>query len=235
MKHSLSTLMLFLLALFPIAVNMCRPLFIHQKYSLLDLYFPMYNQYSLFFPLVVILLSASIFYIEYSNDTYVDLITYGYSKKSIIEAKIVVASIILILISIMNYLVLISGLLIIVHGDYNGLMKASISFAIYSFLAILINVPLGAIFINIFRNAIVTTVLAIVCMVTDAIFMAAPFGYYIPFIFIYRLGLLPLSKSYFFSNTELAFRIGMSAVTITIVLFTLLSIWQFSFRKKIES
>lgn len=235
MKHSLSTFLLFGLALIPIVINMSRPLLIKQKYSLFDLYFPMYNQYTLFFPLVVILLAASIFYIEYSNGTYVDWITYGYSKRQLIISKLAVAAILMIIMCLVNYLVMSVGTLLIVHGTAGEFLRMSISFWLYSVLTIMINLPFGAILINVSRNAIATAIIGIICMIINAILMVAPFGYYIPTIFAYRLGMLPLSKSYFFENVSSSLQIGLTVVATVIFLFTSLAIWQFSQRKRIES
>lgn len=235
MKHSLSSVLLLLLALIPIVINMSRPLMVKQNYSLFDLYFPMYNQYSLFFPLVVILLTTSIFYLEYSNGTYVDWITYGYAKWKLIVAKLSVAALLLLGMCLVNYIVMTVGLFVIIHGTYFEFFRVSVSFVLYSLLVILINLPLGAILINVFRNAIVTAVIGIVCMVINAILMAAPFGYYIPTVFAYRLGLLPLSKSYFFANPNLTLTVGMSVTVIVMVILGSAAVWQFSRRRKIEN
>ncbi|MFT8402022.1 MAG: ABC transporter permease [Lentilactobacillus diolivorans] len=235
MKHSLSTVLLLLLALIPIVINMSRPLMVKQNYSLFDLYFPMYNQYSLFFPLVVILLTTSIFYLEYSNGTYVDWITYGYAKWKLIVAKLSVAALLLLGMCLVNYIVMTVGLFVIIHGTYFEFFRVSVSFVLYSLLVILINLPLGAILINVFRNAIVTAVIGIVCMVINAILMAAPFGYYIPTVFAYRLGLLPLSKSYFFANPNLTLTVGMSVTVIVMAILGSAAVWQFSRRRKIEN
>lgn len=235
MKHSLSTFLLFGLALIPIIINMSRPLLIKQKYSLFDLYFPMYNQYTLFFPLVVILLAASIFYIEYSNGTYVDWITYGYSKRQLIISKLAVATILLTVMCLINYLVMSVGLLLIIHGTIAQFLRISISFWLYSVLTIMINLPFGALIINISRNAITTSIIGIICMILDAILMVAPFGYCIPTIFAYRLGMLPLSKSYFFENVTSSLQIGLTVAATVIFLLTSMAILQFSQRKRIES
>lgn len=235
MKHSLSTVLLFLLALIPIVINMSRPLMVKQNYSLFDLYFPMYNQYSLFFPLVVILLTTSIFYLEYSNGTYVDWITYGYTKWKLIVAKLLVAASLLLGILLMNYVVMMVGLFVIIQGTYFEFLRISISFILYSLLVILVNLPLGAILINVFRNAIVTAVIGIVCMVINAILMAAPFGYYIPTVFAYRFGLLPLGKSYFFADPNLSLIVGMSVTAIVVAILGSVAIWQFSRRREVEN
>ncbi len=51
--------------------------------SLADLFFFMNNQFSMFFPMVLFILIGSLFYQEYKNKTYINWITYGFSKKKI--------------------------------------------------------------------------------------------------------------------------------------------------------
>lgn len=235
LRHSLSIGMLFLLALLPIVINMARPLLIKQQYQLFDLYFPLYNQYALFFPLVVMMVATAVFYMEYSNGTYVDWITYGYSKQKLIISKLTVAGLVLLAMCLLNYFIMALGLLLMVHATIVEVLQMTASFWGYSLTVILLNLPFGALLINISRNAIITTVVGIVCMVINAILMAAPFGYYIPTIFAYRFGLLPISRSDFFSNANFAASVGSTITIVVICCLVTLSIWQFSRKKPIEN
>ena len=55
--------------------------------SLADLFFFMNNQFSMFFPMVIFILIGSLFYQEYKNKTYINWITYGFSKKKLFLSK----------------------------------------------------------------------------------------------------------------------------------------------------
>ncbi|EHO53977.1 ABC transporter permease [Lentilactobacillus kisonensis] len=234
-KHSLGLLSLLILALIPILINLARPLMIRQKYTLFDLYFPLFNQYSLFFPLVLMMLTATIFYIEYQNGTYIDWITYGYSKIALVTSKLIVAVILAMVFITIDFTIMTIGLVWWVPMSLHGFIKMAASFWLFSLMAVLINIPLSAIVINMTRNAIVTAIFSIILMIVNAIFMAAPFGYYIPSVFAYRLGLLPIAQSDFYTNTSVALTVGTILASICILILFVMTIGQFSWRRKIES
>lgn len=234
-KHSSSFFLLLALSLIPILINLARPLMIKQKYTLLDLYFPLFNQYSLFFPLVLVMLAASVFYIEYRNGTYIDWITFGYSKRQLVTSKLIMAIILALTIVLIDFITLIIGLFWQVPMNWLLVTKMATSFWLFSLIAMLINIPLGALIINLTRNAITTSVFSIILMIVNAIFMAAPFGCYLPSVFTYRLGLLPISKSDFFDNLETALTVGSTLTGLAVFLLFVAAIVQFSWRRKIEN
>lgn len=235
MKHSSSFFLLLALSLIPVLINLARPLMIKQKYTLLDLYFPLFNQYSLFFPLVLVMLAASVFYIEYRNGTYIDWITFGYSKRQLVASKLIMAVILALTIVLIDFVILMIGLFWQVPMNWVTFTKMAASFWLFSLIAMLINIPLGALIINLTRNAITTSVFSIILMIVNAIFMAAPFGYYLPSVFAYRLGLLPISTSDFFDNFETALTVGSTFAGLAVLLLFVAAIVQFSWRRKIEN
>ena len=72
---------LLLLSLLPILTGGAGAVFNNSTKSLADLFFFMNNQFSMFFPMVIFILIGSLFYQEYKNKTYINWITYGFSKK----------------------------------------------------------------------------------------------------------------------------------------------------------
>jgi ABC-type transport system involved in multi-copper enzyme maturation permease subunit len=223
-----------MLAIIPIIINLARPLIIKQRYRLFDLYFPIFNQYSLFFPLVSLMLTASVFYLEYSNGTYLEWITYGYSKVQLIIAKLLTALILSFTMVALAFFVMALALVGMLSVSLSDFIRMTESFWLFSLIVILINIPLGTLMINLTRNAITTAVCSIILMIINAIFMAAPFGYLLPSVFAYRLGLLPISKTDFFSNIQTALPVGIGLASLWIVMLFLGAIWQFSSPRKIE-
>ena len=71
---------LLLLSLLPILTGGAGAVFNNSTKSLADLFFFMNNQFSMFFPMVIFILIGSLFYQEYKNKTYINWITYGFSK-----------------------------------------------------------------------------------------------------------------------------------------------------------
>ena len=85
---------LLLLSLLPILTGGAGAVFNNSTKSLADLFFFMNNQFSMFFPMVIFILIGSLFYQEYKNKTYINWITYGFSKKKLFLSKVAVSIVI---------------------------------------------------------------------------------------------------------------------------------------------
>ena len=85
---------LLLLSLLPILTGGAGAVFNNSTKSLADLFFFMNNQFSMFFPMVIFILIGSLFYQEYKNKTYINWITYGFSKKKLFLSKVAVSTVI---------------------------------------------------------------------------------------------------------------------------------------------
>ncbi|WP_438347530.1 ABC transporter permease [Paenibacillus sp. FA6] len=88
LKREWFLLMLLLLTLIPVLTGSLGLFLNGSGKPLGDLFFFSNNQFSMFFPMVVFILIGSLFYLEYKNQTYINWITYGYSKKSCIFQKL---------------------------------------------------------------------------------------------------------------------------------------------------
>ena len=87
LKREWFMVFLLLLSLLPIITGGAGAIFNSSTKSLADLFFFMNNQFSMFFPMVIFILIGSLFYQEYKNKTYINWITYGFSKKEAIPIK----------------------------------------------------------------------------------------------------------------------------------------------------
>ena len=85
---------LLMLSLLPILTGGSGAVFNNSTKSLADLFFFMNNQFSMFFPMVIFILIGSLFYQEYKNKTYINWITYGFSKKKLFLSKVAVSTVI---------------------------------------------------------------------------------------------------------------------------------------------
>lgn len=83
LKREWFMVFLLLLSLLPIITGGAGAIFNSSTTSLADLFFFMNNQFSMFFPMVLFILIGSLFYQEYKNKTYINWITYGFSKKKL--------------------------------------------------------------------------------------------------------------------------------------------------------
>ena len=94
LKREWFMVFLLLLSLLPIITGGAGAVFNNSTKSLADLFFFMNNQFSMFFPMVIFILIGSLFYQEYKNKTYINWITYGFSKKKLFLSKVVVSIVI---------------------------------------------------------------------------------------------------------------------------------------------
>ena len=94
LKREWFMVFLLLLSLLPIITGGAGAVFNDSTKSLADLFFFMNNQFSMFFPMVIFILIGSLFYQEYKNKTYINWITYGFSKKKLFLSKVAVSIVI---------------------------------------------------------------------------------------------------------------------------------------------
>ena len=94
LKREWFMVFLLLLSLLPIITGGAGAIFNSSTTSLADLFFFMNNQFSMFFPMVLFILIGSLFYQEYKNKTYINWITYGFSKKKLFLSKVTVSVVI---------------------------------------------------------------------------------------------------------------------------------------------
>lgn len=87
LKREWFMVFLLLLSLLPIITGGAGAIFNSSTTSLADLFFFMNNQFSMFFPMVLFILIGSLFYQEYKNKTYINWITYGFSKKKLLSIE----------------------------------------------------------------------------------------------------------------------------------------------------
>lgn len=149
---------LLLLSLLPILTGGAGAVFNNSTKSLADLFFFMNNQFSMFFPMVIFILIGSLFYQEYKNKTYINWITYGFSKKKLFLSKVAVS--IVIGIGFAAILFITFGLLVailngtdrLIGGGISLFLNLAIGFGIEACVIVLITTCLGAIVINLIRN-----------------------------------------------------------------------------------
>lgn len=205
-----------------------------------DLFFFMNNQFSMFFPMVIVILTGSLFYQEYKNKTYINWITYGYSKRQLFSAKIVVGFVVgsifaFSLLCLFHILILILAIEGKVSIDIQESVLLTVGFILEAIIVILITTCIAAIIINISRNIIVTSIIGVIYGFVSCFFIGSEFGYVIPGSFAYRL-------SMYFSDSTTYYELAKQATTggcISSVVFLGISFCMgmliFTYKKKIES
>jgi len=127
---------LLLLSLLPILTGGAGAVFNNSTKSLADLFFFMNNQFSMFFPMVIFILIGSLFYQEYKNKTYINWITYGFSKKKLFLSKVAVSTVISIGFAVILFVAF--GLLVaIVINLSRNIIVTSVVGVIYGFASCL--------------------------------------------------------------------------------------------------
>lgn len=227
----------FLLALnlLPIIMNIINYIVNGKDSNIKDVYFIFYNQYFMFFPIIVCILVSSVFYIEYKNGTYLNWITYNFSKSKLFWSKIITSAFCLFLLVALNYILILIYGVVIDWGKENFIQNIiDITFS-YFIMTFSLSVPillLSTIVIVWSKNIVIASIISIVFSLFSMILIAAPFAYTIFSTFSYRLGLYIIDKDYYFDNTMSATIVGSIVWCSTILILYCLYLF-FTSRKLI--
>lgn len=240
LKRELFMAFLLLLSLLPIITGGAGAIFNDSTQSLDDLFFFMNNQFSMFFPMVIFILIGSLFYQEYKNKTYINWITYGFSKKKLFLSKVVVS--VFIGIGFAAVLFISFGLLVaILNGagkmtvDISVFVNLAIGFGIEACVVILITTCLGAIIINLSRNIIVTSVVGVIYGFVSCLFIGSENGFIVPGGFAYRVAMYFSDKSTYYEAPVRATIGGCVSIVLCFIVMFLVGLIVFSHKKKIEN
>lgn len=241
LKREWFMVFLLLLSLLPIITGGAGAIFNSSTTSLADLFFFMNNQFSMFFPMVLFILIGSLFYQEYKNKTYINWITYGFSKKKLFLSKVTVSVVIGICFAAVLFIAF--GLLVAIlngagrlTGGISLFLKLAIGFGIEAGVVVFVTTCLGAIVINLSRNIIVTSVVGVIYGFVSCLFIGSERGFVIPGSFAYRVSMFFSADKSTYYEVPISATIGgcISIVFCFIVLF-LVGLIVFSHKKKIEN
>ena len=231
---------LLLLSLLPILTGGAGAVFNNSTKSLADLFFFMNNQFSMFFPMVIFILIGSLFYQEYKNKTYINWITYGFSKKKLFLSKVAVSTVISIGFAVILFVAF--GLLVAIlngtgrlTGGVSLFLNLAIGFGIEACVIVLITTCLGAIVINLSRNIIVTSVVGVIYGFASCLFIGSENGFVIPGSFAYRVSMSFLDKATYYDAPVSATIGGCISFVLCFAVMFLVGLLVFSHKKKIEN
>lgn len=208
--------------------------------TLADLFFFMNNQFSMFFPMVLFILIGSLFYQEYKNKTYINWITYGFSKKKLFLSKVTVSVVIGICFAAVLFIAF--GLLVAIlngagrlTGGISLFLKLAIGFGIEAGVIVFVTTCLGAIVINLSRNIIVTSVVGVIYGFVSCLFIGSERGFVIPGSFAYRVSMFFSDKSTYYEVPISATIGGCISIVFCFIVLFLVGLIVFSHKKKIEN
>lgn len=240
LKRESFMLFLLLLSLLPVLTGGLGAIFNDSTKTFADLFFFMNNQFAMFFPMVMFILVGSLFYQEYKNKTYINWITYGYTKPKLFFSKITVsltmgillATTLYLLFGIMIFILQIAGK---VTASMSLLCTVAIGFFLEAIIVIFITTCIGAIVINLSRNIIVTSVIGVIYGFISVFFIGSEMGFLVPGGFAYRLSMYFSDKSTYYDMPVQATIGGfISSITIFIILL-FIGLGIFAYKRKIEN
>ncbi|MUT65155.1 ABC transporter permease [Paenibacillus sp. NEAU-GSW1] len=240
LKREWFLLFLFLLSILPVLSGGAAAFMNNSTKSVRDLFFFMNNQFALFFPMVMFILVGSIFYQEYKNKTYINWITYGYSKTKLFFAKAAVSCIVGLLFAAVLFSCF-SLLLFILQGmgqttvSLTGLFSLAFGFALEAAIIIFVTTCAGAIVINLGRNIIVTTVIGVIYGFVSCFFIGTESGYMVPGGFAYRAAMYFSDKSTYYEAPVKATIGGSASVFLSLAVLLAIGLVLFSRKRKIEN
>ncbi|WP_300810919.1 ABC transporter permease, partial [uncultured Acetatifactor sp.] len=240
LKREWFMVFLLLLSLLPIITGGAGAIFNSSTKSLADLFFFMNNQFSMFFPMVLFILIGSLFYQEYKNKTYINWITYGFSKKKLFLSKVTVSVVIGICFAAVLFIAF--GLLVAIlngagrlTGGISLFLKLAIGFGIEAGVVVFVTTCLGAIVINLSRNIIVTSVVGVIYGFVSCLFIGSERGFVIPGSFAYRVSMFFSDKSTYYEVPISATIGGCISIVLCFIVLFLVGLIVFSHKKKIEN
>lgn len=231
---------LLLLSLLPVLTGGAGALLQDSTKTVSDLFFFMNNQFAMFFPMVIFILIGSLFYQEYKNRTYITWITYGYAKKKLFWAKMVVCFVVGLLFAAVLFLSF-GVLLLLLQGVGNVSLRMpqfgvlAIGFALESLIDVLVTTCAGAIVIVLSRNMIVTSVVGVIYGFVSCFFIGSAQGFVVPGGFAYRVAMYFSDAATYYDQPLPATVGGIVSSTLLFAVLFCAGLGMFAHQKKIES
>lgn len=217
MKSEKVILVIVILSLIPLIMNFVNFAVNNNDIRLNSgFYFTYYNQYFMMLPILSSVLISFIFYMEFKNKMYLDWITYNIPRFQLLFSKIFASIIIISAICVIQLLIL-SVFYFVVDGDMENIERLISSYIILHVIVVTPITLIFAVLIQLTKNIIASISIGIGISLLSMILMAAPFSYFIPTSFGYRLGLLVIDRGYYYEG-------GMSPTIIGIGLFVLINV-----------
>ncbi|GIN73313.1 hypothetical protein J14TS2_37880 [Bacillus sp. J14TS2] len=209
-------LVIVILSLIPLLMNFVN-FAINNKDISLDsgFYFTYYNQYFMMLPIISNVLISFIFYMEFKNKMYLDWITYNIPRFQLLFSKILVSTIIMSAICIIQ-LVILSVFYFAIDRNIENILRLITSYIILNVIVVTTITIVFAAVIQLTKNIVASISIGIGVSLLSMILMAAPFSFFIPTAFGYRLGLLVIDNGYYYEG-------GTSSTIIGIGLFILIN------------
>lgn len=213
-------LVIVVLSLIPLLMNFAN-FAINNKDISLDsgFYFTYYNQYFMMLPIISSVLISFTFYMELKNKMYLDWITYNIPRYQLLFSKILVSTIIMSAICIMQLFIL-SVFYFVIDGNIENIFRLISSYIILNIIVITTITLVFAAVIQLTKNIVASISIGIGVSLLSMILMAAPFSFYIPTAFGYRLGLFVIDNGYYYEGgmTPTVIGIGLLFLINTIML-----------------
>lgn len=227
---------LLLLSLLPVLTGGAGAILNDSTKTLIDLFFFMNNQFAMFFPMVMFILVGSLFYQEYKSKTYINWITYGYTKPKLFFSKIVVsivlgfafAAILYLLFCILVFVLQASGKMTI---SVPALFQTAVGFFLEAAIVVFISTCAGAIVITLSRNIVVTSIVGVIYGFVSCFFIGAEMGFVVPSGFAYRLAMYFSDKSTYYDAPVHATIGGSISLIVTLMVLVLVGLAIFTHKK----
>src|SRR5690625_454420 len=217
-------LVIVILSLIPLLMNFANFAINNGDISLdSGFYFTYYNQYFMMLPIISSVLISFIFYIEFKNKTYLDWITYNVPRYQLFFSKVMVSLIIMSVIFIIHLLIL-SIFYSIVDGKSENILHLIFSYIILNTIVVTSITLIFAVIIQLSKNIVASISIGIGVSLLSMILMAAPFSYFIPTAFGYRLGLYVIDNEFYYGEAMSSTIIGLSLFVLLNVVMLLLNI-----------
>ncbi|QDQ02217.1 hypothetical protein FOH38_17960 [Lysinibacillus fusiformis] len=215
-KSEKAILVIVVLSLIPLLMNFANFAINNGDISLdSGFYFTYYNQYFMMLPIISSVLISYVFYIEFKNKTYLDWITYNIPRFRLLFSKIFVSLIIMSVIFLIQLLIL-SVFYFFVDGSIKDILQLIYSYTTLNVIIVTTIILTFSVIIQLSKNIVTSISIGIGISLLSMILMAAPFSFFIPTAFGYRLGLHIIDKEFYYEG-------GMSSIIIGIGLFILIN------------
>ncbi|ALC82548.1 MULTISPECIES: ABC transporter permease [Bacillus] len=193
-----------LVSFFPLLLNTFAMKLSKREPDIEWYYFTVFNQYSFLFPAVLMVFAGFLFYQEYKNRTVMNWLSYPYSARQMILAKMYCIAISIFALSLLNHfgLLLFMQILFSEEASLSLLANRLLSSVVFTLIS-LAAVPAVATFMIWTKNILIVSFAALGIMFATTLMIGADFSIINPFAFAYRVSIWIFEPSFSYENPML--------------------------------
>lgn len=238
LRRDVSLVFLLALTLLPVATGAVGAA-VGDKGSASELIFFINNQFAMFFPMVVVMLSGSVLCREWRDGTYLVWVSYGLPKGRLLAAKAITCALVSLSLSLVALFAISLACLILSADDaavtLSILFDFVPGFAVESFSIVCLGTVAGLLIGSAFRSSLAVNAFAVAYGFVSCLFIGAEWSFVVPGSFAYRVATACLDPLTYYGSPLLATAGGLISMLAFLSTLTMTLCFTFCRGRKIEA